>query len=89
MNVWFMFDNHTFAKVGDPTTPRAAMEQKARDLFAEDGCGSLFTRNAMDRSILPPLHGTRQDNGRYGVTDDALRAFFDKLDDCVNWEARG
>jgi hypothetical protein len=86
VNIWFMYDNHTFAKIGDPlVTPRAAMEAKARECFAEDGCGGLFTKDFAGLSI----EGTRQPNGRYGVTDADLLAFFDRVDERVNWIARG
>ena len=74
MRVWFMYDCHTFAKVGDGSSSREQMEARARELFAEDGCGSLFARDS---------------NGRYGISDDALAAFFNRVEEHANWEARG
>ena len=88
MKIWFMFDNHTFARVGDSTTGREAMESRARELFAKDGCGSLFARDERDRHAAN-VNGTRQPDGRYGVTDAALAEFFDRVEEHANWLARG
>lgn len=83
MRVWFMFDNHAFARVeGD----RAAV---LRRLFDEDGCGSAFMRDVLDRSNGMPLHGHRLPSGKYGVTDDEIDAFLARVDELENWEARG
>ncbi len=89
MTIWFMYDNHTFARVGDYTSSRAALEAKARALFAEDGCGSLFARNTKEDWDVVSLVSARQPDGRYGVSDAALTLFFDRVDEYANWEARG
>lgn len=88
MRVWFMYDCHTFAKVGDGSSSREQMEARARELFAEDGCGSLFARDSNGRQITY-CHGQRQPNGRYGISDDALAAFFNRVEEHANWQARG
>jgi hypothetical protein len=55
--IWFMFDNHTFAKLSnDPD--KAALE--AAKLFGEDNYGSIFVRDISDRSIdALTLHGSK------------------------------
>ena len=49
MKIWFMFDNFTFARI-DPVDYESVVKQ-ARELFAEDGCGSLFVRDELDGTI--------------------------------------
>jgi hypothetical protein len=88
MRVSFMYDGHTFARVGDIATPRSDMEKRAAELFMEDGCGSLFARDASGER-LKPLHGHRMLNGRWGVDDSEISAFFDQVDEHINWLARG
>lgn len=87
MNVWFMYDNHCFARVGNSSTSREAMEKRAAELFSEDGCGSIFARDTRNHTAAH-LHG-RLIDGSYGVTPDDLKAFFDRVDEHANWEARG
>jgi hypothetical protein len=89
MNIWFMFDNHAFAKLGDAQTPRADMEAKAAELFAEDGGGSLFARMSQGSESIH-CHGKRLPGGAgWGATPAMLREFFDAVDERVNWIARG
>lgn len=81
MRIWFMFDNHTFAD--------APTQEKARELFARDGCGSLFARDSRGNTLRPALHGRRREDGTYGVSDDDLAQFYAKVEELANWEARG
>lgn len=84
MKVYFMYDCHLFAKVGTGASTREAMEQRARELFAEDPSGSLFARDSRERGIA--------DLGGYTLKikgEPALRAFFDRVEEHANWEARG
>jgi hypothetical protein len=84
MKVWFMRDNHTFAPVGDSASSRADMEAEARKLFAsERGCGLLFACDHKDKQIAE-----LQDHPG-GVTRGELSKFFDRVDEHVNWLARG
>jgi hypothetical protein len=84
MNVWFMFDNHTFALVGNSMTPRVLMEAMARDLFAEEGSGYLFVKEPQKIDLI----GTSRPDGTFGVTDESLTAFFDRVEELINWECR-
>lgn len=88
MKVWFMRDNHTFAFVGDGTSLQADMEAKAKACFAQDGCGMLSARDSRDHGIGGNLHGHPMPGGGYGVTEGELRAFFGRVDEYANWEAR-
>lgn len=88
MKVWFMFDGHTFSKVGEGDESREQMYTKARELFALDGCGSLFARDGRN-NVISTLHGKRLPEGKWGVADWELVAFFDVVDEHLNWEARG
>jgi hypothetical protein len=64
----FMYDCHLFAAVSGDTD--AALIARIRELFIEDGCGSLFVRDRFDRSVNElDLHGKPLVNGKYGVTD--------------------
>jgi hypothetical protein len=87
MKVWFMYDCHLFAQVGDSQTSRQEMEARAKYLFAVDGCGSLFARTVtnIDAAVC---HGKPLADGAWGVDDDELRCFFDAVDDHINWECR-
>ncbi len=72
MNIWFMYDNHTFAKIIDLT--QAALIARAKDLFRQDGCGSLYVHDESGTTIGSlTLHGRRRENGTYGVSEDKLR----------------
>ena len=90
MKIWFGYDCHAFASVGSSDITRQKFLDRARVLFAEDGCGALFVRDSRDRTE-PHLYldGRQLPNGSYGVTDEELNAFFTKFEDAVNWEARG
>jgi hypothetical protein len=77
MRVWFMRDNHTFARVGDGTVDRATMQEKARQLFALDPYGIVFARDCRDHEIA---HASKEAD---------LPQFFDRIDEHTNWEARG
>jgi hypothetical protein len=77
MKVWFMFDNNTFAKVGDGNTPRVELESKARELFRRDQHGIVFARSSDDREVASCTTALRLDK------------FFDRVDEYANWEARG
>ena len=81
MKVWFMYDNHTFALVGDAMTTRAEMVTKARNCFAEDRYGSLFARDSHDRAIA--------DLGGPVLDESQMAGFFDTIEEHANWEARG
>lgn len=77
-SIWFMFDNHTFAKVinGD----RASLIRQGANLFSKDGCGSLFVKDEWGGSMEKlTLHGRMLTKGRYGVTDAALEQWADDV----------
>lgn len=77
MRVWFMHDNHTFARVGDGSVDRATMQERARQLFAQDPHGVVFARDALDHEIT------------HASSEADLHRFFDRVDEHTNWEARG
>lgn len=78
LNVWFMFDNHTFERVKETT--REGLTDRARKLFAEDGCGFLFVRDGQDASINPlTLHGHQLGNGQWGATVDEIETWADAV----------
>lgn len=77
LRIWFMFDNHTFAKIA-PTLDAAALVQSAEKLFAKDGCGMLFVRDALGGDLKSlTLHGRQLGNRSWGVTKS----------DLANWAA--
>lgn len=88
MKVWFMYNCDAFALVGNSNTSRSAMEEKARQVFAEDVFGGLYAHDERGRTFARCL-GKRQPDGRYGVSDEALAEFFDSVDEHINWIARG
>ena len=77
MNVWFMYDNHTFAMIGDDSTSREAMEIKARECFGRDGSGTLFAIDSQGQPVADC-----QD-------EFDMPEFFDLIEEHMNWEARG
>jgi hypothetical protein len=87
MKVWFMYDCHLFAQVGDSQTPRQEMEARAKDLFSFDGCGSLFARTVIGMDAAA-CNGKPLADGTWGVDADELRRFFDAVDEYINWECR-
>lgn len=82
----FMYDNHGFARPLSVAAPREQIAAYMREHFAEDGCGMGYFKNSCDTAYL---HGRRLADGGYGITEPALTAFLDKVDELVNWEARG
>jgi hypothetical protein len=87
MKVWFMYDRHQFAQVGDSQTSRQNMEARAKELFAEDGCGSLFARTVTGMEAAA-CNGKPMADGTWGADADELRCFFDAVDEHINWECR-
>ena len=86
--IWFMYDCHAFARVGSPGVDSTdEMKARSRELFAEDGCGMLGGRGVGVEGLR--LHGSRQPDGTYGVTDAALDSFFNSVDERINWLCRG
>ena len=78
LKIWFMYDNHTFAKVTDRS--RGGLIQAAKELFGEDGCGALFVRDEHDCELYAlTLNGHRQSDGRYGVLDREVEEWADKI----------
>lgn len=92
MNIWFMYDNHTFAKVPDITTaPRELVEAHLRALFIEDGCGTVFVRDGRNKEIAH-LHGHplgEIGKSPWGVYPVEIESFLDKVEEHLNWESRG
>ena len=85
LNVWFMFDNHTFRKI-NVDAPDDGLFAQIRDAFDEDGCGAVFVRNAQDQPLPNEmgLSANYSKNG-YKVLDyeitgwiKRLRAFIEK-----------
>jgi hypothetical protein len=71
MKIWFMYENHTFAKVTDMSP--AALVACAKQLFKEDGCGCLFVHDETGTTISSlTFHGKRLHHGKYGAYDDDL-----------------
>ncbi len=80
LHVWFMYDNHTFAKV--QLAARDRMIERVVELFEEDGCGSLYVRDDMDATIRSlTLDGRCLNNGKYGVPFREIAAWVEKVTD--------
>jgi hypothetical protein len=78
MNIWYMFDNHTFEQVKE--TDREGLLRHARALINADNCGSFFVRDEFDSTLNKlTLHTERMPNGRYGVTDADLEGWADEI----------
>lgn len=84
MQAWFMFDNHTFARI--EMTDRETMIKRAIALFARDGCGSAFVRDgAAELGCRGPfadnpftLHG-RKMGAIWGVPTIEIEAWVDLI----------
>lgn len=78
ISIWFMFDNHTFARV--KSRDRNELVDEATNLFNEDGCGSLFVRDAWDAILKGlDLHGRPLGDGHYGVLKADVEQWADKV----------
>jgi hypothetical protein len=71
----FMFDCHLFSDVTRTTenNEAAAIARYVR-LFVEDGSGMAFARWG-NHSVVPPLHGRKLDDGRWGVPYEEIKAW--------------
>jgi len=79
VKIYFMYDNHTFARFGNWIT-KDDLYKRARKLFKEDGCGTLFARDMRDGDLRSlDLHGHQLSNSSWGVTELELRAWTDKV----------
>ena len=75
MKIWFMFSNHTFARL-EPSSSKALITV-ARNLFKRDTYGSLFVRDEFDTTIRYldlDGHGDKK-----GVSVVDLEAWADKV----------
>ncbi len=78
MKIWFMHDNHTFARLPSLTdNDRVVVKSAIYEKFKEDGCGLVFARGHGDRAIA---HCDKWQE---------VNAFLDKCEEYENWEARG
>lgn len=78
LKIWFMYDNHGFARV-EPRD-KLGLIRRAKELFAEDGCGSLFVRDEHDAELRSlTVNGHRLGNGQYGVTVDEIVQWADDV----------
>src|ERR1035437_883170 len=78
LSIWFMFDNHTFAKVSD--RDREGLIRRAYDLFLRDGSGGLFVRDQNDCTIDKlTLSGCLLSNDKYGITPIQLEKWADEI----------
>lgn len=50
MQAWFMFDNHTFARV-DLSVGRRQVIDRVTELFRKDASGSLFLKDSYGSTI--------------------------------------
>lgn len=78
-NVWFMYDNHSFASVD--TTVRSVAFARIKALFEEDGCGMISTK--WPSGQRRPQHPKKALIGRYraigyGVSDDEINNWLDE-----------
>lgn len=89
MDIWFMYDNHRFKRIGDPATEnRHDLECRIVLCFAEDGFGVVFFKETQKAKELE-LWGHKLSDGKNGITADEVKEFFDKVDERINWLARG
>lgn len=73
LKVHFMYDCHLFASNIDTSTD-ATLALRIRELFDEDGCGSIFVRDKFDRGVENlTLHGKQLPSGKWGVTDKQIK----------------
>jgi hypothetical protein len=78
LKVWFMYDNHTFARVEEIT--REELIARGKSLFDEDGCGSMFVRDAAEAQIDSlTLHGHMLRPRKWGVTKAELAKWADAV----------
>lgn len=87
MNVWFMYDNHLFAKYRGEAESGPLRDWIAAK-FSEDKCGSVFARDARDHSIGRGLHSVYED-GEHRVRPADVDRFIAEIEEHMNWEARG
>ena len=89
MDIWFMYDNHRFKRVGNPASElRYDLECRIALCFEEDGCGHVFFKEMNNRSTVE-LFGHKLPEGPWGVTKQEIKEFLDKVDERINWLARG
>ena len=80
MNIWYMFDNHTFARIKE--TDREGILRRARSLLEEDSCGSFFVRDESDATLNKLTLHTRQlrpGEYKYGVPSAELEKWADEV----------
>lgn len=80
MQAWFMFDNHTFAKVDGET--REILITRATELFRQDGCGCLFVRDRSGSEVNRlALYGRilQEKPVRFGVLPEDIEQWADSL----------
>lgn len=66
LTIWFMFDNHTFAKIH--SRDREGLVREATKLFQEDGCGSLFVKDEFNATLkMLTVDGKKLTDGTWGV----------------------
>lgn len=78
LNIWFMFDNHTFERVKE--TDREGILKHARDLVDEDSCGSFFVHDQSDATLNKlTLHTHQIRSGKYGLDAGQLEQWVDEV----------
>lgn len=85
--VWFMFDNHTFSRVGEVEDSKELLLQRAKRCFDKNVSGSLFCTYGgkdlrFDATYVPELR-------KLEVNNEKLSEFFDKLALLVQKAKRG
>lgn len=85
MTIWFMYDNHLFAKYRGEAESGPLRDWIAAK-FAEDKCGSVFARDARDNTVghLYTLH-----SDGWALLPSDVDTFLATVEEHANWEARG
>lgn len=80
MNIWYMFDNHTFERIKE--TDRDGLRDHVLRLLQEDSCGSLFVRDEFGTTINKltlHTHKLSQDHFKYGIDSEKLEVWLNEI----------
>lgn len=80
MNIWYMFDNHTFERIRE--TDRDGIRDHVLRLIEEDSCGLLFVRDDLGgdlKNLTLHTERLRPDDHKYGIPPAKLDKWLDEI----------